>query len=737
MNFKHKKYLIDNPSRLGKTGDYEPYLWYITNSITNKKFTFITRTSGTRVVTKNLNNEETLINDAWNFVKFYLDQEKETEGFIIAINSNSELGSFYTPKLVVQCITDILVDIKNNEDTFNQRWQSHKDKARYPMVIDPACGEGIFLKQSIVQELTKKEWIFGLDLDPEAVDKWETTNILQEFEGDRKTLRSHFFHQNGLLPIQWSQHQKYYKGNINKKYLKNEQFDFVVGNPPYGGLGIYQEMKQLLDTIKPQKNISEVTVTKLDLFGGEKIEVTKPKKINNKETLSKEKIEELLSLSKELQKFSIWKDPKKNQKEKINQIIPFNGLKINYADLLDEKEIEKLKRFPIEVLFLERFIKLAKLPHKNKNGGVIAVIIPDGILSNSSMDYVRQFISQNTKVLGIISLPRGTFKEAKTNAKTSILLLEKTNSLNISQDYPVFLASIPEVKDEYFVTIKQYFTQFMTQQKITQYIDETNGLMIRTDKTLNDLNTEKPSSRWDPEYWHPDIDKIYLLFKSKFGEESINKVGKYMTGVFQGDTFRAKKGDKYLKEGGNIIINVTDLLDSGIDWPKCKKISESHYNRTKRAEPKFGNILFIRLGGGSIGRTVVFTKIPNEKKIGVTGHINKVLLLGINPFYVDIFFKTSFGQRQIKRFESGTSNQTEFRQEDFASIFLPEIKKEIQDKIEQKYLEMTNSHDLAMEAKAKGNENEYKENLMKAQELLKDLVAKTEAVIKGERENVD
>jgi hypothetical protein len=42
-----------------------------------------------------------------------------------------------------------------------------------------------------------------------------------------------------------------------------------------------------------------------------------------------------------------------------------------------------------------------------------------------------------------------------------------------------------------------------------------------------------------------------------------------------------------------------------------------------------------------------------------------------------------------------------------------------------------------MEAKAEGKESEYKENLTKAQELLRDLVIKTEVVIKGERENVD
>jgi hypothetical protein len=727
MNFKHKKYLIDNPSKLGKTGDYEPYLWYITNSITNRKFTFITRTSGTRVATKNLNNEETLINDAWNFVKFYLDQEKENEGLIIAINSNSELGSFYTPKLVVQCITDILVDIKNNEDQINQRWQSHKDISHYPMIIDPACGEGIFLKQSIVQGLTKKQWIFGLDLDPEAVDKWETTNLLQEFEGDRKALRSHFFHQNGLLPIQWSQHQKYYEGNINKKYLKSEQFDFVVGNPPYGGLGIYQEMKQLLDTIKPQKNISEVTVTKLDLFGGEKIEVTKPKKINNKETLSKEKIKELLSLSKELQKFSIWKDTKKTQKEKVSQIIPFNGLKINYADLLDEKEIERLKSFPIEVLFLERFIKLAKLPHKNKNGGVIAAIIPDGILSNSTMDYVRQFVGSQTKVLGIISLPRGTFKEAKTNAKTSILLLEKTDGFNILQNYPVFLASIPEIKNEYFVTIKQYFTQFMTQQKTTQYIDETNGLMIRTDKTLNDLNTEKPSSRWDPDFWNPKYEII-------FDKHTSEPLDKFITNITYGVILTGE--NRKFKDSGVHYISSTTVTETGINHflnPLFVNFDDKRNNENKR--PEYGDIIMNRSGVGTLGRQCVF--IDRSKKYTISDDTDLIKFKNISPFYVSVFLLTNYGKKQIDRRLRGVSGLIKLSFDDIKAIKIPILTDTIIRKIDERYIEMAKLHENAMEAKAEGKESEYKENLTKAQELLRDLVIKTEVVIKGERENVD
>ena len=41
-----------------------------------------------------------------------------------------------------------------------------------------------------------------------------------------------------------------------------------------------------------------------------------------------------------------------------------------------------------------------------------------------------------------------------------------------------------------------------------------------------------------------------------------------------------------------------------------------------------------------------------------------------------------------------------------------------------------------MEAKAKGDEAGYKKNIETAEAMLKDLIARTEAVIRGEREDV-
>ena len=54
-----------------------------------------------------------------------------------------DLGIFYTPQQVVDFIFEILNLWKQNE---TNRWKTKEGKTKYPSVIDPSVGEGIFLK---------------------------------------------------------------------------------------------------------------------------------------------------------------------------------------------------------------------------------------------------------------------------------------------------------------------------------------------------------------------------------------------------------------------------------------------------------------------------------------------------------------------------------------------------------------------------------------------------------------
>lgn len=261
---------------------------------------------------------------------------------------------------------------------------------------------------------------------------------------------------------------------------------------------------------------------------------------------------------------------------------------------------------------------------------------------------------------------------------------------------------------------------------------ECDFLTVRVDKQVLDLFAEKPSSRWDGPYWQPKYDVVFVELSKNY---SLIPLSNYISSIEQGDVPREAKGDKYVSKG-IIFINVVDILATGISWVNCKRIISSHYKRIQRAEPKKGDLIFVRSGKGSIGKSTIFVGIPGEEKIGISGHLNTVRLKDINPYYVEVFLKSNFGQMQIERFESGTSQQTDFRQESFAAIKIPLFKDTLQAHIESEYKKMSFYHDKAMEAKAKGDETEYKENIEIAELMLKELIAKTEAVIRGESEDV-
>jgi len=71
----------------------------------------------------------------------------------------------------------------------------------------------------------------------------------------------------------------------------------------------------------------------------------------------------------------------------------------------------------LEILFLELFLRLVR------PGGHIAIILPDGPLSNRPFAYVRRWLLDRAQIESIISLPRGIF--TATAAKTNIVIAKK------------------------------------------------------------------------------------------------------------------------------------------------------------------------------------------------------------------------------------------------------------------------------------------------------------------------
>jgi len=95
-----------------------------------------------------------------------------------------------------------------------------------------------------------------------------------------------------------------------------------------------------------------------------------------------------------------------------------------------EKGKLKDKEAP-QILFIERCLQLLK------DGGRMAIVLPDGIYGNNQLGYIRKFIMKRARIVAVIDIPIETF-QPNTGTKTSILILQKMSKL--PSDYPVFMA---------------------------------------------------------------------------------------------------------------------------------------------------------------------------------------------------------------------------------------------------------------------------------------------------------
>ncbi len=107
-----------------------------------------------------------------------------------------------------------------------------------------------------------------------------------------------------------------------------------------------------------------------------------------------------------------------------------------------------------EVAFLNRCLEFLS-PR-----GKLAIVLPDGILTNSSMQYVRDWILRQARIKAIVSFPQTTFSPFGSSVKTSLVILEKreiplalVDQTEVSQrglgsdeqDYNVYMARIDDI----------------------------------------------------------------------------------------------------------------------------------------------------------------------------------------------------------------------------------------------------------------------------------------------------
>ncbi len=97
-------------------------------------------------------------------------------------------------------------------------------------------------------------------------------------------------------------------------------------------------------------------------------------------------------------------------------------------------KLKNRKSQKTEILFIERCLEFLR------PDGKMAIVLPDGILTNSSLQYVRDYIMENAEILAVVSLPQFAFTHYGAGVKSSLLFLRKKIENDNLGNYPIFMA---------------------------------------------------------------------------------------------------------------------------------------------------------------------------------------------------------------------------------------------------------------------------------------------------------
>lgn len=244
-----------------------------------------------------------------------------------------------------------------------------------------------------------------------------------------------------------------------------------------------------------------------------------------------------------------------------------------------------------EVLFIERCFEYLK------EGGRMAIVLPDGILTNATLQYVRDFIMNNFKINAIVSIPQTAFSHYGAGVKCSLLFL--TKSIKNKEDYDIFMAQAEYVG--YDATGRE-----IEQNDLNEIFNNYKNFIEKKNFKLNDkcflikFNSIKSNKRIDAFYY--SLGNIF--YKSKKFE---NKKLSDLVNIQKGETITSntkEDGDIPVIAGGKVpayynnksnysgnVITISASGSSGYVWWHDNPIWASDCNvlteKSKEANIKY------------------------------------------------------------------------------------------------------------------------------------------------------
>lgn len=288
-----------------------------------------------------------------------------------------DFGQYFTPRNIIAFATQML-DIKADD-----------------FVMDPACGSGGFLLHSLdhVRKLASEYYD---DDSKEHFNFW------------------HSFAEKRLFGIE-----------INEEIARVAKMNMIVHDDGHTNI-IGNDALEPLASIG-RKNASFAAIVGVDPETGKRDESKGFDKIPTNPPFGaviKDDLHSYLS-SYELSRY-IAKGGDKDEDDAEDTSADYKAGK---------KAVKQRSSVKTEIIYCERVWQLLK------PGGQAGVVLPDGLLTNASLQGVRDWILERFKVLAVVSLPQFAFAHFGAGVKSSVVFLEKrVPNVPASDDEAIFMA---------------------------------------------------------------------------------------------------------------------------------------------------------------------------------------------------------------------------------------------------------------------------------------------------------
>ena len=363
-----------------------------------------------------------------------------------------ELGQFFTPRTIVEFMVKVL------------------DPQEGEYVCDPCCGSGGFLinafeyvRAKIEEDIEKQKELIKKQFYTEA---YEQLSEAQKEEVDAKVsdVFSKLNHEldinNANGRLRSLSFDCIYGTDANPRMARTAKMNMIMHGDGHGGVhhhdgllnvnGIFENRFDVILTNPPfgAHIDKELKITDADKFTDQaKIEAYK-----NRYGAAYE--------------------------EALKQVNDHIG-----DSLLSLYETGKMSGLT-EVLFIERCLNLLK------PGGRMGIVLPEGVLNNTNLQKIRDFVESKAKLLLVVSIPQDVFMASGATVKPSLLFLKKFTEEEESQYKAVTTAAQIEAEKPYKQELKEISDKLAKRGKEAGSKEEKKELQARQKTILATIETE-------------------------------------------------------------------------------------------------------------------------------------------------------------------------------------------------------------------------------------------------------